>query len=92
MPTEPLEVLAADQPLSGWLGQRFRAGELHRGSFEVDDLQRLFDVERSRVAMGIDPIPIVEAEGAVAGLLDLHYQESRSKGMDGPCRDEDAVT
>ena len=76
MPTKPLEVLAPHQPLSGSLGQGFRAGKLHRGSFEVDDFQRLVDMEWSGIALGVDSIPIVEAEGAVAGLLDLHHQKS----------------
>jgi len=76
MPTEPLEVLAPDQPLAGGLWQRFWASKLHRRSFEVDDFQCLVDMKWSGVAMAVDSIPIVEAKGAVAGLLDLHHQKS----------------
>ena len=42
-----------------------------RTRFKVDHIEGLFNVQRPRVSLSVNPVPVVEAIRGVAGLLDL---------------------
>ena len=49
------------------------------------------DVERARLAVGVDAVPIEEAKRGVAGLLDFGDEQAGAESMHGAGFDEQAV-
>src|SRR5205823_2747587 len=73
-----VEIPAADQ----FGAPRSRAREVrgahrrHRALVPMNAGQRIIDVQGPRLAVGVAPVPVVQAEGGVAGLLDLRHQHA----------------
>ena len=84
-----------DEPLaSDSLGEsRNRAaGDRRHGTrAPVDRLQRLADVQRARLTIAAEPIPVVEAEGGVARLLHLGQYHPAADGVDRSRGQEHAI-
>ena len=58
---------------------------------EVEGVEGLFGVEGAETAVGVGTVVVVEAVGAVAGLLYLGQQEAFAYGVDTACGDEKDV-
>ena len=48
-------------------------------------------MQRPRLTIGADAIPVVESKRGVARLLDLRHDQTRSQRMDGSGGDEHAI-
>lgn len=87
------EVLASDEFFKAVIG----IAELHGldgidGAFrEVGALDGFFDVNRSRLAVGVDSAPVVESKREVALLLNFRKHNARSKSMHRSRRNKHAV-
>ena len=57
----------------------------------VDRVERFLDVQRPRLAVAVEAIPIEEAERRVAGLLDLGDHQSVAERVDRAGFEEDAI-
>ena len=64
---------------------------IDRPTLEINDRQALLDVQRTRLAVGADAVPIVEAERGIAGLLHFGDQEARTQGVNGSGGNEEAI-
>src|SRR5205807_9970411 len=69
-----------------------RANRLHRTTFPVDARQGLLHMQRPRLSMRIDAIPVKQAKGGIAGLLHFGHQHTAAHSMNGAGRQEQAVT
>lgn len=65
---------------------------LDRAASIVNRLHAVFDVQGARVAVDVEAAPIRETKGVVAHLLDFGHEKSRPNSMDGPRRNEYAVS
>ena len=63
----------------------------HRALVPVNARQRLLDVQRPALALGVATVPVEEAEGGVAGLLDLGDQHATADRVDRARGQEDAI-
>src|SRR5688572_10647141 len=88
------EVATVHEPLAAYAlgfldpGSHRRA----RAAAEVGADEALLDVELARLAgLGVHAVPVVEAVGDVARLLDLEEKDVRADGVDGAGLEEDAV-
>src|SRR5690606_36655596 len=52
----------------------------------------LLDVQRTALPRSVDTVPVEQAKGGVARLLDLGDHQAGAQGMDGPRGNEDAVS
>src|SRR5687768_5834691 len=64
------ELVALDEAFAAW---RYEARRLRsdRAAVVVDNVERLVDVQRPRLAGAVDAVPVKQTEGRVAGLLDF---------------------
>ena len=87
-------------PLQGEIGRRHQERPIRRSIAEgnpwdrfrprkrIDEGESFAVVERARHPGGVDPSPIVEAEGDVGGLLDLVDEDPGAERVGGPGRDQ----
>src|SRR5689334_5394290 len=96
-----MEILTVDQRLpdppgrlAGMRGGVEAAGAdwLRRAALPIDARERLVDMQRARLALGVAAIPIEEAEGGIAGLLDLGHEHAAAHGMDGAGGQKQTIT
>ena len=86
------ELVASDQLLharslhGNWLNA------IDRSTLKVDHLKSLLDMQRTSVAGRIESIPIVQAKGAVAGLLDLGHNKPGTQRMDSTGWNKNAIS
>jgi hypothetical protein len=86
------KLVACNEPL--WLSD-FGSGfgnETNWSCLKIGNLESLFDMKLSRLAVFVDAIPIVKPKGAVTGLLNLSYEQAFSQGMERSRRNEDTIT
>jgi hypothetical protein len=58
----------------------------------INHRKRLVDVQRPRLAAGVDAVPIEEPKCRIARLLDLGNEQARAQGVYGSSGNKDAVT
>jgi hypothetical protein len=90
-PTFQHELVAGNQSLDLGLGGALRLHGRDGAQREVDRLKPLLDVQRARLTIESDPIPIEETIGDVARLLNLGNHETGPQRMYRASRDEDAI-
>ena len=66
----------------------FDLGPVTFGHPAVDGFHRLRDMQLAAHPRHVDAVPVVDAVGGVAGLLDLGHHDARAERMDTTCRDE----
>jgi hypothetical protein len=60
-------------------------------AIEIDHIEGLIDVQWSRFTFLIDSVPVVEAECAIAGLLNFSDEESCTESVYSPGGDKDTI-
>lgn len=90
-PAIQYELVPGDQPIN--VGRTGRLGRfcLNWTTQEINGVQSLFDMKRSRFTVGIDTIPVVQTECGIAGLLDFYHDQSGAQCMHGSGRYKDAI-
>lgn len=85
------EFIACDEQtlFGGW--SRRAGRKIDRTTFKVDDLEGLLDVQRPRLAVFIDAIPVIEPKCAIARLLDFCHHQAGAEGVDSARWDENAI-
>src|SRR5438876_12205109 len=79
------------QPLQRGYVETIGPYGLHRSTLPVDASQGLLDVQLARLALRVAAVPIEQAEGGVARLLDFRQEHAVAHGMNRPGRQEDAI-
>ena len=67
-------------------------GSGRSGPIPADADEGLVEVQRARLALGVDAVPVEQAEGRVAGLLDLGKQDAAADRVHGAGRQIDKIT
>lgn len=78
-------------PRSPGVRRRSPADGRARWTVEGDRSQRLLEMEHAGASGGIDPTPVVQAEGRVLVVLDLEELDAPSEGVHGARREVDHV-
>ena len=86
------ELVASDQFLHARRLHWYRHDAIDRSTLKVDHLKSLLDMQRTSVAGCIESIPIVQAKGAVASLLDLGHNKPGTQRMDSTGWNKNAIS
>jgi hypothetical protein len=65
------ELIARDEALDTRIARGLRPSRRHWPAFEINRFERLLHMQRARLSIRIDSVPIKESVGGVACLLDL---------------------